>query len=171
MSMICSIGFSQKRKITANLKQSTIGYSMSHPMHDWTAKATPSQAVMAYNDTDKKIEAIAIIVPVSNFDSGNSNRDSHALEVLDALKTHNVTFSSSSIKENGNELLVSGKLTFHGVSKNIELKVSKSNSGNSTIYKGAFDVNMKDYGVVPPGLMGIKTNEMIKMNFSISFDI
>ncbi|HTP12644.1 MAG TPA: YceI family protein, partial [Bacteroidota bacterium] len=40
---------------------------------------------------------MTVRVDVTTFDSGNSNRDSHAMEVVDALTYPDVQFTSTSV--------------------------------------------------------------------------
>ena len=47
---------------------------------------------------DNEISKIAIAAKVVDFDSGNSGRDSHSLEVLEALKFPNIKFYSDDIR-------------------------------------------------------------------------
>ena len=114
---------------------------------------------------------MAVVVPVKSFDSGNSNRDSHAIEVLEALKFPNVSFSASSIQESDSQVTAKGNLTFHGVSKPVELKATKSVIKNAIKLEGGFTINMKDFAVEPPGLMGIKTDDKITIKYSMVFPL
>lgn len=172
---LLSVGFSsfsqEKKKIEADKKSSYITYAMKHPMHDWDAKSNMAKSVIVYNSTSQKIEAVAVVVPVKSFDSGNSNRDSHAIEVLEALKFPNVSFSASSIQESDSQVTAKGNLTFHGVSKPVELKATKSVIKNALKLEGGFTINMKDFAVEPPGLMGIKTDDKITIKYSMVFPL
>ena len=171
LSTFLKVQAQDKKKIEADKKSSTLMYSMKHPMHDWEAKSKDSKCVIVYNNNSQKIEAVAVIAPVKSFDSGNSNRDSHAIEVLDALKYPNITFSAANIQEEGENLTIKGNLTFHGVTKPVELKAKKTLTKSSIKVDGAFEINMDDYGVEPPGLMGIKTNKEIKLKYSMVFSL
>lgn len=161
----------EKKKIEADKKTSYMQYAMKHPMHKWDAKSTANKCLIVYNDKTSAIEAVAVLVPVKSFDSGNSNRDSHALEVLEALKFPNVTFSASNIQEANNQLTIKGNLTFHGVTKPVELKAKKTASGNILKIEGKFDINMKDYGIEPPGLLGVRADEKINLSFNMVFNL
>ncbi len=164
--------FSQdKRKIEADKKPSKVEYAMKHPLHSWEAVSKEGKSIIVFNDKSQKIEAVAVIIPIKSFDSGNSNRDSHAIEVLEALKFPNVTFSASSIQESGSELLVKGNLSFHGVTKPLELKVQQAISKTSIKISGDFAINMTDFNVDPPGLMGLKTEEKIALKFVMVFNL
>lgn len=169
---VCFSAFSQeKRKIESDKKSSFINYAMKHPMHDWEAKSTSAKSVIVFNVNTQKIEAVAVVVPIGSFDSGNSNRDSHAIEVLEALKYPNVSFSASSIQDSENQVIAKGTINFHGVSKPVELKASKTLSKDKLKLEGGFYINMKDFGVEPPGLMGIKTDEKITIKYSMVFTL
>jgi polyisoprenoid-binding protein YceI len=161
----------EKKKIEADKKTSYVQYAMKHPMHDWDAKSTANKCIIVYNDKTSAIEAVAVIVPVKSFDSGNSNRDSHALEALEALKFPNVSFSANNIQEANNLLTIKGNLTFHGVTKPIEVKAKKAASDDNLKIEGKFEINMKDYGVEPPGLMGVKADEKISLSFNMVFNL
>lgn len=171
LTLLATISFGQKRKLNANLKNSSIIYHMSHPLHDWDASTKEFKAIIAYNDESSKVEAAAVVIPVKSFDSGNSNRDSHALEELEALKFPNVTFTTSDLAYNGKEITMNGKLNFHGVEKQVTI-VAKQETGKKLLsISGKFVVNMTEYGVKPPGLMGMNTKEEIKLDFMFSFDL
>lgn len=168
LGFLVSFSFS-KKKLTADGTASYIRYKMEHPLHDWDAKSTASKCIIVYDDEASEIEAVAVSVPVRSFDSGNSNRDSHALEVLEALKYKNVTFTSTGISENTDNLTIKGNLTFHGVSRPVVIFATKKTEGNTMQVEGRFDINMKDYGVSPPSLMGMKTKEKISIDFLMVF--
>jgi polyisoprenoid-binding protein YceI len=93
------------------------------------------------------------------------------VEVLEALKYPNVTFSGKVISETENQIIAKGNLNFHGVSKPIEIKASKSNSSGTLSVVGSFEVNMLDHNITPPGLMGLKTNEVIQLSFELKFKL
>lgn len=171
LGVLINASAQSKRKIEANKKTSEIGYSMKHPLHEWSASAKDGKCIIVFNDDTQKVEVVAVVVAVRSFDSENSNRDSHALEVLEALKFPNITFSANNITDNGSSLQIKGNLVFHGVTKPVEVTAKKSISGKKLLVEGAFDINMTDYNVVPPGLMGLKTEELIKLNFKFNFDL
>lgn len=168
--LLLSFGFS-KKKLTADSAASYIRYQMEHPLHDWDARSTASRCIIVYDEAVSQIEAVAVSVPVKSFDSGNSNRDSHALEVLEALKYKNITFTSTGISENTGGLTIKGNLTFHGVTQPVVISATKKTEGNRLQVEGRFEINMKDYGVSPPSLMGMKVREKISIDFLMAFPL
>lgn len=160
-----------KRKITADPANSYIKYSMQHPLHDWDAKSPSSRCIIVFDDESSKIEAVAVVVQVKSFDSGNANRDSHAIEVLEALKYPNITFSSTGITEESGKLSIKGNLNFHGTSRPVVINAVRKTDKDAVVVSGGFVINMKDYNIDPPGLMGLNTKEEIKLEFVMSFKI
>jgi len=81
---------------------------MKHKLHAWDG--TSKQVNVASKWNGDKLEQISVLAKVSSFNSGLSSRDSHMIEVLDALTLPNITFSSTSIKYNGADIITTGKL-------------------------------------------------------------
>jgi polyisoprenoid-binding protein YceI len=162
------LGFAQEPsqvKLFADKSQSSITYAMKHPLHSWEGTSKEINSVILTDAGRNTISQAAVSVKISSFDSQNANRDSHCLEVTDAIKYPNISFASTSIKQEGNMLDITGKLTFHGVTKEITLKATKETINNKISVTGNFSVNMKDYNIEPPSLMAMSTDEEIKMTF------
>lgn len=157
------------KKIMADVKKSTVTYSMSHPMHDWDGKSNAVKAVIVYNPTTKALENIAVSIKVATFDSQNANRDSHMIEILDAIKIPNVTFTSTSISQEGEKFKILGTLTFHGVSKPMSIIATRSIADNTMTFTGDFDTLLSSFNVEKPSLMGITTSDVIKLKYNLVF--
>lgn len=67
---------------------------------------------------DAEIEVVSI-------DTGNKKRDEHlrGLDFFDSAKFAKITFSSSGIKKSKDDYLLKGKLSMHGVTKEVSLPV------------------------------------------------
>lgn len=167
------MAFSQQdlTKIFADKSVSTITYEMKHPMHDWEAVCKDVNAVIVYNKATKGLEQVAVSLKVQSFDSGNPNRDSHALEVLEALKFPKVTFASTKIKAAADMLTVEGNLTFHGITKPITIIATREDFVNKVVFEGKFDVSLTDYKVERPSLFGMKTDDMLHFKFKFIFKL
>lgn len=162
---------SDKVKISADEKASSIVYFMSHPLHDWDATAKSFKTIIVYDKKTKEINTVAAVAKVQSFDSGNSNRDSHAVEVLEALKYPNITFTSNDIKQNGESLTINGNLNFHGVTKPIVVAATRKDTGQNMTITGKMNIKMTDYGIEPPSLMSIATKDNIRIDFTMSFKL
>lgn len=170
-TLCTTISVAQKRKLNANLKNSSVMYHMSHPLHDWDASTKDFKAIIAFNDETGQIEAAAVVIPVKSFDSGNSNRDSHALEELEVLKFPNITFTCTDLTYNGLVVNMKGKLNFHGVERPISITANQALTKKLLTVSGKFVVNMTEFGIKPPGLMGMNTKEEIRLDYMFAFDL
>jgi polyisoprenoid-binding protein YceI len=168
LSQISTIADTQN-KIYNDKTKSTITYSMNHLLHSWSGVSSEVTAVVLADENTENISQVAVSTKVSTFDSDNANRDSHMLEVTEALKYPTVTFTSKSIENKGNKLIVNGTLQFHGVKHNISFDAYKSRNHNKSEIKGAFDIKMTDYKIEPPSLMGISTDDKIHIDFDVFF--
>ncbi|MGK0357314.1 MAG: polyisoprenoid-binding protein YceI [Spirosomataceae bacterium] len=66
-------------------------------------------------------------------------------------------------------MIISGKLTFHGVTKPVTLNAVRKEAKSAMIINGTMNVNMTDHGVKPPGLMGMTTKENIRLDYTMTF--
>lgn len=153
-----------------NKKESTISYSMNHPLHAWTGKNNDVSSIVIMDDKRSLIKQVAVSLKVASFDSENANRDSHMIEVTEALLYPTVTFQSTSIEKDAENLKVKGTLNFHGVSQvitfNALLKEGKKNNIEVT---GSFTISMTQFNIKPPSLMGMATDDEIEIHFNMYY--
>ena len=154
-----------QKKLFADKKQSEITYAMDHPLHSWTGVSKDINSVILIDSNSGIISQVAVSVKISSFDSQNANRDSHAIEVTEALKYPVIKFSSSKIVQEGNKLKVTGTLSFHGVNQLITFDAAKKNKGSNIEVSGGFTVKLTQFKIDPPSLMGIATDDEIKLSF------
>ena len=152
---------------TYDVTSSSITYTMKHKLHAWDG--TSKQVNVASKWNGDKLEQISVLAKVSSFNSGLSSRDSHMIEVLDALTIPNITFSSTSIKYNGADIITTGKLQFHGVTNEIQFVVKAKKENNQWLYEGEFPVLLESYNVERPSLLFVKTDNMMKIKFVLVF--
>ncbi|RRB10204.1 YceI family protein [Larkinella knui] len=157
-----------KRKLMADRTKSTITYAMTHPMHSFEGVSRDVACVIVIDDANR-IESVAAATKVSSFDSDNTNRDSHALEKMEALKYPKVTFTSNDIQQQGTNLTVKGNLTFHGVTKPVVIQGTRQDDNSQVTVKGDFDINLSDYKVEKPSLMMVPVDEKVKLKVLLVF--
>lgn len=165
-----SIIFGQEtEKIKDNVSLSNVTYAMSHPLHDWEGVNKNVKSVIVRDKKSKKIKKVAVALAVAEFNSGNANRDSHAVETLDGIKYPTVTFVSNSIQYGKEKIEVTGILNFHHVKKEIKFSVLHKRLKGYEAYAGNFTVDMTEYNIKPPSLMSMPTNKNIKISFFLVF--
>jgi polyisoprenoid-binding protein YceI len=158
-------------KLIAEKRTSKVSYNMRHPMHSWEGVCKDVNAVLLMNNSTRMIEQVAVSIRVDGFNSGNANRDSHALEVLEGLKYPKVTFTGSNIKASKEILTVEGNLTFHGITKPVTIVATREDFTNKLVIDGKFDVSLTDFKVERPTLIGMKTDDIINLKFQLIFNL
>ena len=147
--------------------QGYIVYGMKHKLHAWEGRSDKLSIAAIWKD--KKIEKIAVVTKISDFNSGLSSRDSHMLEVLNALTYPTINFSSQEIQYTDKGILVKGKLQFHGITKEISFPAQIQEQKQQTIFIGEFPVLLEDYKVERPSLLFVKADNLIKIRFQVPF--
>jgi polyisoprenoid-binding protein YceI len=158
----------QAVQLKADRAKSYIKYEMKHAVHSWTGISKDLGCVVQVNAKDE-IEKVAATVKVKSFDSDNSNRDSHMLEVTDALTYPSISFYSTSVIRNANVYQVKGILSFHGVDRAITFDMTEERSGNARTLKGAFKFLLEDYLIERPSLLMVKTDNEVKVELFVVF--
>jgi polyisoprenoid-binding protein YceI len=149
---------------------SSVTYSMVHKLHSWQGVSKDLKVATKWNEQKNEIEQISIVVNVATFNSGLSSRDSHMMEVLDGLTYPRIIFSSSSVQYTSDGILVKGKLQFHGVERMIETKVKLEKINNKWVFSGYLPVLLEDYKVERPGLLFVKVDNLVKINFQVAYN-
>jgi polyisoprenoid-binding protein YceI len=149
---------------------STVKYSMRHKLHSWEGVSNSLKVATKWNDQKKEIEQISIVVGVASFNSGLSSRDSHMLEVLDALTYPRIIFSSSSVQYTPDGILVKGKMQFHGVDRMIETKVKMEKVNNKWVFTGKLPILLEDYKVERPSLLFVKVDNLVQIDFKVVYN-
>lgn len=165
--------FAHSQKVESSKERTSVVYTLVHPLH--TIEATSKDAVFhAEIDTSaRSISSVSATVDVTTFDSGNSNRDSHAMEVIDAIDYPDVTFSSTRImREGGGDTLdVTGNLTFHGITKAIAAVVVPTWSASRLTVRCAFNISFTDFKIDRPSLLMIPVKDTLKFSLTTEFPL
>jgi len=143
------------------LDQSTLSYHVSHPMHntDGVSHAAKGKGVCHAGQCD-----FLIAVPVKSFDSGDSNRDLHMLQVtrggefpLVTVRTQVPEAASASATIHADlEIQFAGQ-TFTYKQVALQLAVQ----GKQIKISGTIPATLSDFKIDPPSLLAISVkNEM-----------
>jgi polyisoprenoid-binding protein YceI len=146
--------------------ESTLGYRLVHPMHKVHGVSKDFKCTVDLT-ADTVTSKIHVVADVKTFDSGNSNRDSHAMEVIQARKYPRVEFASDSVRKEGDKYRVAGNLTFHGVTRPVDFLVTPVITPGKVEITGGFSVKLTDFKVDRPSLMFVPVED----NLTITFDL
>jgi len=106
---------------------STVGFSVSHlVINNVHGKFNEfSGSVVVDNNAVKEAKGT---IEVKSIDTGIAKRDAHLRtpDFFDAQKYSTITFASKRVEKQGDEILVTGDFTMHGITKEISLPIKLS---------------------------------------------
>ena len=150
------------------LQQSTLTYHVSHPLHqvDGSSHAARGKGVCHEGQCD-----FLIAVPVKSFDSGDSNRDLHMLQVtrgaqypLVTVRTHVPEAAAGS-----SQIHVDLDVEFAGQSAHYrDVPFQLSTEGNDKKLSGTIPTKLNDFKIDPPSLltMPVKNDIPVKVEMT-----
>ena len=145
---------------------SEIRYHGIHPLHEWTGISTIASGRVSY-DQSTNLGSITVSVALNSFDSKVYARDSNMLTHTEAIDFPFVVFKSDNASIKQDSLYVNGKLTFHGITKDISV-VASINQQNGFQVNGGFSINLSDYNVQRPSLLFIKIKDEIRIDYEFT---
>jgi polyisoprenoid-binding protein YceI len=161
--------FAQTKSVDVIKEESSITYRLSHPMHHIEATSKDGWFRVEIDPARKEIKSVTAEVDVMTFDGGNSNRDSHAMEVIESIKYPDVTFASTAVTQSADSIMVSGKLTFHGVTHEILLRGVARWSEHKLDVDGGFELSLTAFKVDRPALLMVPVDDALKFSLKAAF--
>ncbi len=155
-------------QLRADKSKSTITYYMKHALHAWTGVSREVNCI-AETDAGGIVTKVAATAKVKSFDSKNSNRDAHMLEVTDALTHPNISFYSKAVEFRDGVYRISGMLSFHGIERPIEVEAREERVGDRRRFKSSFTFLLEDYKIARPTLFMVKTDNEVKIELDFLF--
>ena len=136
-------------------------------MHQWTGV---NKKLVGLMQTDQgAIDMIAVSAKVADFDSGNENRDAHALELLDVFDFPNVRFLAKNFTRNGQKVVMDGVLQFRGVNRDISVAMNLEESEDQYKVYGDFTVQPTLFDMPLPSFMLKEIDDALDISVSLIF--
>ena len=167
--LFVAISLCQEKTIHSLKGESFATYHLSHTLHEIEATSHDIVYTASVDATARTVKSVTASVDVTTFDSGNSNRDSHAMEVIDALSYPEVTFASTSVVSRHDTLAVDGKLTFHGVTRDVSSVAVPQWSANQLVVDATFPVSLTDFKIERPHLLFITVGDTLRFTLKAVF--
>jgi len=161
----------QVKTVNSIKGESSATYFLVHPMHEVEATSKEVVYTASLNPDTKNLQTVTAAVDVTSFDSGNSNRDSHAMEVVDAMSFPEVTFASTSIVPQGNSLIVVGKLTFHGVTNDVTAAATPEWGSDKLVVHATMPISLTAFKVERPSLLFIPVQDTLRFTLTAAFPL
>jgi len=151
------------------LEQSTLTYHVSHPLHqvDGVSHAAKGKGVCHAGQCD-----FLIAVPVKTFDSGDSNRDLHMLQVarggqfpMVTVRTHLPESASRSATIHADlEVQFAGQ-----TAKYDQLAFQMTTEGSETRISGTIPATLTDFKIDPPSLLTVAVKNEIPVRVEMTW--
>ena len=119
-----------------------------------------------------------ITIQTASILTGQADRDAHlkSPDFLDVENFPTITFVSTAVAEKGDQVVITGDLTIHGVTKSVDvtydfLGVSQDPWGNSKVgFEGSTKISRKDFGLTWNAALetgGVLVGDDIKLNLDV----
>jgi polyisoprenoid-binding protein YceI len=135
----------------------SIQFKISHLGYSWMwGRFNDFDGTFSYDEKNKGVSKIAVTVNTKSVDSNHAERDKHLRsdDFLDVAKFPEAKFVSTTYAEGSDgKATLKGKLTLHGVTKEIEVDVSQVGAGKDPWggfrrgFEGKTRIALKDFGI------------------------
>jgi len=151
------------------LEQSTLTYHVSHPLHqiDGVSHAARGKGLCQAGQCD-----FLIAVPVKSFDSGDSNRDLHMIQVARGAQFPMVTVRIRLPVEAASlsTILADLEVEFAGQTAHYkQVPLQRVAQGNQVRITGTIPVTLTDFKIEPPSLLAIPTKNEIPIRVEMTW--
>jgi len=145
------------------LDQSTLTYHVSHPLHqtDGVSHAARGKGVCHAGQCD-----FLIAVPVKSFDSGDSNRDLHMLQVTRGAKFPIVSVRTLLPEAASASTTIHADLEIQFAGQTVQYKqvpFQMATQGNQIRISGTIPATLTDFKIDPPSLLAVPVKNEIPL--------
>jgi hypothetical protein len=151
------------------LEQSTLSYHVSHPLHqtDGVSHAARGKGVCHDQECD-----FLIAVPVKSFDSGDSNRDLHMLQVTRGAQFPLVTVRTRLPEADSTSASIHADLEIQFAGQTVQYKqvpFQQATQGNETRISGVIPATLSDFKIDPPTLLTMPVKNDIPIRVEMTW--
>jgi hypothetical protein len=151
------------------LQQSTLTYHVSHPLHqtDGTSHAARGKAVCHEGQCD-----FLIAVPVKSFDSGDSNRDLHMIQVTRGAEFPMVTVRTHLPESASTSTTIKADLEIQFAGQTVhysQVPFQLTPQGKEMRITGTIPATLTDFKIDPPSLLAISIKNEIPVRLDMTW--
>jgi YceI-like domain len=151
------------------LDQSTLTYHVSHPLHqtDGVSHAARGKGVCHAGQCD-----FLIAVPVKSFDSGDSNRDLHMLQVTRGAQFPMVTVRTRLPETAAGSATIQADLEVQFAGQTVQFKqipFQMATQGNQIRISGTIPATLTDFKIDPPSLLAVPVKNEIPVRVDMTW--
>ena len=151
------------------LEQSTLTYHVTHPLHqvDGASHAARGKGVCHAGQCD-----FLIAMPVKSFDSGDSNRDLHMLQVTRGGQFPMVTVRTRLSEDASASATIHADLEVQFAGQTVTYKqvpFQQVTQGDQTRISGTIPATLSDFKIDPPSLLAIPVKNEIPVRVEMTW--
>jgi len=151
------------------LKQSTLTYHVSHPLHrvEGVSHAARGKGLCHEGQCD-----FLIAVPVKSFDSGDSNRDLHMIQVTHGAEFPMITVRTRLPEAASASASVSADLEIEFAGQTVryqQIAFRLATQGNETRISGTIPATLADFKIDPPSLFTLSVKNEIPVQVEMTW--
>ena len=146
--------------------------SSVHPIHGEAAGLEGS--INADFDGDgldlSSLPEMSVELPVEALKSGNKLEDAEMMRRIDARRYPRIKGVVRDIKAKGDDgrYLMSGELSFHGVTQSVDGEVTIRRQDDKTlVIEGEREFDIRDFNVTPPKILMLKVHPEVKVRIRV----
>jgi hypothetical protein len=151
------------------LKQSTLTYHVSHPLHqtDGVSHSARGEGVCHEGECN-----FLIAVPVKSFDSGDSNRDLHMIQVTRGAAFPMVMVRTRLPESAQGSATIKADLEIQFAGQTVQYKqvlFEVVTQGNETKITGTIPATLADFKIDPPSLLTLPVKNEIPIKVELTW--
>jgi hypothetical protein len=151
------------------LEESTLSYHVSHPLHqtDGVSHAARGKGVCHAGQCD-----FLIAVPVKSFDSGDSNRDLHMLQVTRGAQFPIVSVRTQLAETASRSATIQADLEIQFAGQTAQYKqvpFQLATQGNQIRISGTIPATLTDFKIDPPSLLALPVKNEIPVRVEMTW--
>src|SRR5271169_6110854 len=151
------------------LEQSTLTYHVSHPLHqsEGVSHAARGKGVCHAGQCD-----FLIAVPVKSFDSGDSNRDLHMIQVTRGAQFPMVTVRTRLPETASAQATLHADLEVQFAGQTAQFKqvpLQLVTQGNEVRISGTIPATLADFKIDPPSLLAVPVKNEIPVRLDMTW--
>jgi polyisoprenoid-binding protein YceI len=142
----------------------SVNFRIKHLGFSWlTGRFDRFSGTFSYDKDKPDASKVKVEIDTTSFNSNHAERDKHikSADFLDAGKFPTATFESTAVKPNGDgKATITGKLTLHGVTKEIAIEAGHVGGGDDPWggfrdgFTGTTTLTLADFGIDPAKHLG-----------------
>lgn len=151
------------------LEQATLTYHVSHPLHqtDGVSRAARGKGICHDGQCD-----FLVAVPVKSFDSGDSNRDLHMVQVTRGAQFPMVTVRTHLSESDSSSATIHADLEIQFAGQTVQYKqvpLQLVKQGNEIRISGTIPATLSDFKIEPPTLLTMPVKNEIPVRIEMTW--